>query len=316
MSRNSNTNSIARNAETSNLINNIIHDTIAPYVTPVKASTVSTPSTPITSVVDITADEETDVAIPAIPVTSTAQTNKAPAAPVVNKTQQTDIAVQNTADANTVVNKLRELGLLPTIKKLINKADLQTEDIERAAVSIHMLTDGLTEEQAVVVNDFDNKGIDLMQYVTPEYEPIQMFYIGTQLETEQAVSAILNPKYTVLQMIELQKATNVCKIDVSVYANAELSPAQLRILRKAYTLGVDIETLSAHAVEYTWEQLDCLVALSFEGVDIAKLLTERNADELTVDYLREMLKQLVDAQDNVTLVLSEDGKQIIQPQDE
>lgn len=308
MSKN-NTNTIARNAETSSLINNIIHETIAPYVTPVKVTGV-----PTATVMDITADEETDVAVPA-PVT-TVQMQNVPTATIGSNTQQSDTGVANTADAATVVSKLQELGLLPTIKKLINKSDLQTKDIERAAVSIHMLTDGLTEEQAVVVNDFDNKGIDLMQYVTPEYTPIQMFYIGSQLETEQSVSAILNPKYTVLQMIELQKATNVCNIDVSVYANAELSPAQLRILRKAYTLGVDIKTLSAHAVEYTWEQLDCLVSLSFEGVDIAKLLTEHNADELTVDYLREMLTQLVDAQDSVTLVLSEDGKQIIKSQDD
>ena len=311
MSKN-NTNTIARNAETNNLINTIIHDTLAPYVTPVRAT-----AAPKTTVVDITADEETDVAVPVTNSTDSTDTaNNTNIANGTNSVSQNVMGVHNTADADTVVNKLKELGLLPTIKKLINKADLQTEDIERAAVSIHMLTDGLTEEQAVVVNDFDNKGIDLMQYVTPEYTPIQMFYIGTQLETEQSVTAILNPKYTVLQMIELQKATNVCKIDVSVYANAELSPAQLRILRKAYTLGVDIETLATHAVEYTWEQLDCLVALSFEGVDVSKLLTEHNAEELTVDYLREMLKQLVDAQDSVTLVLSEDSKQIIKPRED
>lgn len=227
-------------------------------------------------------------------------------------TTATDVDADAALESTIVVERLKELGLLPTIRKLIHKNDLQVDDITKAAVSIHMLTDGLSEKQAVVVNDFDNKGVDLMKYVTSEYTPVQMFYIGTQLEAGIDVRAILNPAYTVLQMIELQKAATVYHIDVTQYANAEYSAAKLRVLRKACMLGVDIDTLISVAHEFSCQQLEHLVSLSFEGADLKKLL-EAPKIELTAERLYATLEVLREQQDNIVLELTDDGKNIVTP---
>lgn len=232
--------------------------------------------------------------------------------PVTETEDTTATDVDTALESTIVVERLKELGLLPTIRKLIRKNDLQVDDITKAAVSIHMLTDSLSEKQAVVVNDFDNKGVDLMKYVTPKYTPVQMFYIGTQLEAGIDVSAILDPAYTVLQMIELQKAATAYHIDVTQYANADYSAAKLRVLRKACMLGVDIDTLISVAHEFSCQQLEHLVSLSFEGADLKKIL-KAPKEELSAESLYTTLEVLREKQDNIILELSDDGKSIVTP---
>lgn len=320
---NVNSSNIPVASNTDRLLNSVLRSTISACVPVVNVE-------PVAPTVQISADEECDLSMlqyaaegdnvnnTAAPVMQNDKSNVAQI--VTEETAEThketdtesNVNIDNALESAVVVERLKELGLLPTIRKLIRKDDLQEEDITRAAVSIHMLTDNLTEQQAVVVNDFDNKGVDLMKYVTPAYTPVQMFYIGTQLESGIPVDAILDPAYSVLQMTELQKASTVFNIDVTRYADADYSAAKLRVLRKACMLGVDIDTLTSVAHEFDCQQLEYLVSLSFEGADLKQLL-KTPANELTAERLYATLNKLRETQDNIVLELSEDGKSIITP---
>lgn len=311
---------VATNTE--KLLNSVLRSTISACVPVVNVESV------VPASLQITADEEcelhafsndTDVktvntsVTTGMPPDNSQDTQIVEDTPTENNNEtcaESTVNINNALESAVVVERLQELGLLPTIRKLIRKVDLQADDITRAAVSIHMLTDNLTEKQAVVVNDFDNKGVDLMKYVTPEYTPVQMFYIGTQLEAGIPVDAILNPAYSVLQMTELQKASTTYNIDVKRYANENYSAAKLRVLRKACMLGVDIETLTSVAQEFDCQQLEHLVALSFEGADLKQVL-KTPTKELTAECLYATLNKLRETQDSIVLELSEDSKSII-----
>lgn len=216
--------------------------------------------------------------------------------------------VEGTIEASAVLAKLNAIGLLPTIKKLVNAENLTETSIEEAAVAIHMLTDHLNKEQAVVVNSFDNQGIDLMNYVTSKYTPEQMFFIGTKLASGETVNSILNADYSVAQMAELQLATVEKHIDVTKYADVKLKPSQLQALRKACELGVDVSVFKDKAVNMTWEQIDLLASLAYEGIDITDVLKDATADDLTVESLRTVLMEQKNVTDAQNPKLAADGK--------
>lgn len=210
-----------------------------------------------------------------------------------------------------LLDKLNNLGLLKTIQKLAATSNLSSADIEQASVTMHMLINGLTKEQAQVVNKFYNEDVDIMKYVDNKFSATQLFYIGSELKEGHDVTEICKTnKYTVSQMLEIQTSVHA-NLDIS-YADASMSPAVLGVLRKATICGIDISEIAEAAKNLNAMQVEMLVNLKYFGIDISNILKQKS--ELDADKLFATLQAYYEKRNALKCELSQDNTSIVQVQ--
>jgi len=223
------------------------------------------------------------------------------------------LANDNSVNKNAVMlaEKLDKLGLLGAVSKLSQTENLSQASIEKAAITLHMIINGLTNEQATVVNTFYNLGVDIMEHVTNQFSAVQMHYIGAELRAGHDVTVISSSnEFSVSQMLEIQKS--VCKGLRTDYITTKHSPAVLGVLRKAVDSGVDVKEIAVAAENMSGLEVEMLVSLAYFGIDITGILSDKNA--LTAEVLLSTLTDYYTKRDAVKFEISADGSDLVRVQ--
>lgn len=212
-------------------------------------------------------------------------------------------------DTDTGLSKqLSDLGLLNTVEMLANARNLSPAAVEQAAIAIHMLVHSITKDQATVVNKYYNEGINLMGYVSNKFNAAQMFFIGKELQAGHDVTTICKtPAYTVSQMLEIQES--VVRELPTDYITAEFSTSVMCALRKAVETGIDITDIVPQAASMSALQVSLLAELKYFDVDIKPIISDKA--QCSEETLFDMLKEYYTKRDNLNLVLSETGENLV-----
>lgn len=211
--------------------------------------------------------------------------------------------ITNITDEN-VVNNLQKLGIYNAIMKLSTAKELSQEQLEQAAVTIHLIVNNLSnKQQALVVSHFFDVGVDIMKYVDNTFTAEQMFYVGSELKNAQHVGEIIKTsKYSIAQMREIQQSVH-SNLDTS-YITEKMAPSVICILRKAVMTGIDVTAIAQVADRLTAEQVDLLITMQYLGVDITEYLND--VENISTETIRNCLNSLYQAIDTAEYKLNTD----------
>lgn len=216
--------------------------------------------------------------------------------------------VAQAKDSSAVYNKINEVGMLTAVTKLIT-SNITQADVEKITTEIHMLVDKLSYEQALVVTKFETKGINILEFVTSDYNAVQMYCIGYELENGNDIGYILNAAFSVTQMCEIQRAVKI-GVDVTSYAKPDISVSCMQELCTAVQLGIDISDIVQYAYKLDWLQIKFLITLRQMGIDITNML--ENSEEYDAETLLNQLSKIKERKDNAEFVLAPENNAIIE----